>query len=51
MQATAKAVAAVVAAKHMNAWGVYAATRFAMKHGALRHFDIATSFERRRVSK
>lgn len=47
--ATPQAIAAITAAKHRRAWGDYAATRYAMKQGALRHFDAALRFERRRA--
>lgn len=44
------AQAAVHAAKKVNAWGPYAALRYAMKHGAtFAQFHIAERFEERRA--
>lgn len=42
--------AAVHAAKKVKAWGLYAALRYAMKHGAtFAQFHIAERFEDRRA--
>lgn len=49
MSATDQARAGVLAAHNLRTWGAYAATRYAMKYGALRHFDAALRFERRRA--
>lgn len=44
--------AAVLAAKKVNAWGLYAALRYAMKHGAtFAQFHIAERFEERRAAR
>jgi hypothetical protein len=42
--------AAIYAAKKVKSWGVYAALRYAMKHGAtFAQFHIAERFEDRRA--
>ncbi|AXS79870.1 hypothetical protein [Dechloromonas sp. HYN0024] len=42
--------AAIHAAKKVQAWGIYAAMRYAMKHGAtFAQFHIAERFEDRRA--
>lgn len=46
-----RAVIGVRAAKNLRAWGAYAATRYAMKNGALKEFAAACEFERRRAAK
>lgn len=44
------AQAAIIAAKKVQAWGLYAALRYAMKHGAtFAQFHIAERFEDRRA--
>ena len=44
--------AAVYAAKKVKAWGLYAAIRYAMKHGAtFAQFSIAERYEERRATR
>ncbi len=44
--------AAVHAAKKVKAWGLYAALRYAMKHGAtFAQFHIAERYEERRAER
>lgn len=44
--------AAVTAAKKVKAWGLYAAMRYAMKHGAtFAQFQIAERYEERRATR
>lgn len=46
------AQAAVIAAKKVKAWGLYAAMRYAMKHGAtFAQFSTAERFEERRATR
>lgn len=46
------AIAAITAAKKVPAWGVYAALRYAMKHGAtFAQFSIADRNEEKRRTR
>lgn len=46
------AAVAIKAAKNVNRWGLFAAVRFAMKHGAtFAQFNIAHEFELRRATR
>lgn len=52
MSASQSAVAAVRAAKKVRTWGLYAALRNAMNHGAtFAQFNIALTFEERRAER
>lgn len=51
MKASAKAIAAVRAAKNLNRWGGFAARRYAERHGALDMYLKAVGIEWKLAAK
>lgn len=48
MSASSRAIAGLRAAKNRRKWGIFAATSYAIKNGALREYAAACAFECRR---